>query len=100
MAYIFSVLMFAVLVGIFLLGFYLYTKRTEKKIRKELETKTQEVVREIYSNAGKFTKELCERVLKDYGYEIEETKRVMALIEEKQKENPNADFIYKGERFH
>ena len=100
MEYILSVLMFAVLVGMFLLGFCIYTKRTEKKIRKELETKTQEVVREIYANTGRFTKELCERVLKDYGYEIEETKRVMALIEEKQKENPNADFIYKGERFH
>ena len=100
MSYIISVFMFAVLVGIFLLGFYFYTKRTEKKIRKELETKTQEVVREIYSNYGKFTRELCDRLLKDYGIEVEEAKKVMTMIEEKQRENPNADFIYKGERFH
>lgn len=100
MAYWLSVLMFAILVGCFLLGFYAYTKVTEKKIRKDLETKTQEVVREIYSNSGKFTRELCERVLTDYGYKLEEAKCVAAMIEERQKLFPDADFIYKGERFH
>lgn len=100
MAYILSVLIFAMFVGVLLLSFYIYTKRIEKKIRKELETKTQEVVKEIYSSYGKFTRELCDRVLRDYGIKVEESKRIMALIQEKQKENPNADFIYKGERFH
>lgn len=95
-----SVLIFALFVGCLLLGFFVYTKVTEKKIRKELETKTQEVVREIYSNCGKFTRELCERVLTDYGYKLKEAKCVVSMIEERQKLFPDADFIYKGERFH
>ena len=97
---IISVVIFAIFMGLFLLGFYIYTKIVEKRIKKELETKTEEVVREIYSKFGNITKDICERVLRERGIEIEEAKRVMKLVEEKQKISPETDIIYKGERFH
>lgn len=97
---IISIFIFAMFMGLFLLGFYIYTKIMEKRIRKDLETKTEEVVREIYSKFGNLTKDICERVLYERGIEIEEAKRVMKLVEEKQKTSPETDIIYKGERFH
>ena len=39
-----SVLIFAMFMGLFLLGFYIYTKIVEKKIKKELNEKTEEVI--------------------------------------------------------
>mgnify|MGYP003397129926 CR=1 FL=1 len=72
----------------------------KKRIKKELETKTEEVVREIYSKFGNITKDICERVLYERGIEIEEAKKIMELVEEKRKTSPKTDIIYKGERFH
>ena len=95
-----SVLIFAMFMGLFLLGFYIYTKIVEKKIKKELNEKTEEVVREIYSKFGNITKDICERVLYERGIEIEESKKIMELVEEKRKTSPETDIIYKGERFH
>ena len=97
---IISVFIFAMFMGLFLLGFYIYTKIVEKRIKKELETKTEEVVREIYSKFGNITKDICERVLRERGIEIEEAKKIMELVEEKQKTSQGTDIIYKGERFH
>lgn len=97
---ILSILIFAMFMGLFLLGFYIYTKIVEKKIKKELNEKTEEVVREIYSRANSVTRDICERVLYERGIEIEEAKKIMELVEEKRKTSPETDIIYKGERFH
>ena len=97
---ILSILIFAMFMSLFLLGFYIYTKIVEKKIKKELNEKTEEVVREIYSKANSVTRDICERVLYERGIEIEEAKKIMELVEEKRKTSPETDIIYKGERFH
>ena len=95
-----TIVIFIMLVGVFILGFHIYSGLIESAIKKDLETKTAETVKEIYSKYGNFTRDICERVLYERGIEIEEAKRVMELVEEKQKTSPETDIIYKGERFH
>lgn len=70
LGYIVSVLIFASFCGVLLVGFYVYTKRTEAKFKKEMAEKVRDVKDEIAKGYESFTNELCERALCDMGIDL------------------------------
>ena len=70
LGYIVSVLIFASFCGVLLVGFYVYTKRTEAKFKKEMSEKVREVKDEIAKRYESLTNELCERALCDMGIDL------------------------------
>ena len=98
-AKIIAYLIFAGFVGILLFFFWLYTKHTEKRIKKEMQEKTDEAVREIYANSNKFVRDLVEKLIADKNLTLEQIRKVEEYAREMEKIDPNIKVIYKGEIF-
>lgn len=98
-AQIIAYLIFAGFVGILLFGFWFYTKYTEKRIKKEMQEKTDEAVREIYANSNKFVQDMVERLIADKNLTLEQIRKVEEYARELEKIDPNIRVSYKGEIF-
>ena len=98
-AKIIAYLIFAGFVGILLFSFWLYIKHTEKKIKKEMQEKTDEAVREIYANSNKFVRDLVEKLSADKNLTLEQIRKVEEYAREMHEIDPNIRVSYKGEIF-
>ena len=98
-AKIIAYLIFAGFVGLLLFGFWLYTKHTEKRIKKEMQEKTDEAIREIYANSNKFVRDIAERLIADKNLTLEQIRKVEEYAREMEKIDPNIKVSYKGEIF-
>ena len=98
-AKIIAYLIFAGFVGILLFSFWLYTKHTEKRIKKEMQEKTNEAVREIYVNSNKFVRDLVEKLIADKNLTLEQIRKVEEYAREMHEIDPNIKVSYKGEIF-
>ena len=98
-AKIIAYLIFAGFVSLLLFGFWLYVKHTEKRIKKEMQEKTDETVREIYANSNKFVRDMVERLIADKNLTLEQIRKVEEYARELEKIDPNIRVSYKGEIF-